>query len=88
MEYHILWRSCAVWCNDSNLVQNGKIFMSIIPIPINKTLCHFCSYNVVENDAQFVLECLYYNSIKSEVPSQFSLCEVALDSESFFQLDQ
>ena len=60
---------------------------SIISIPRDNTFCQFCSYNVIENEAHCVLECLFYNSIRNRFPSQFSLSKVALDGESFFQLD-
>jgi hypothetical protein len=33
---------------------------STISTPRYKTLCHFCSYNVVENEAHFVMECPYF----------------------------
>ena len=34
-----------------------------IPISRDDRLCHFSSYDVVENEADFVLECPLYNSI-------------------------
>ena len=39
---------------------------STTPISTNHGICHFCSYNVVENEALFVLEYLMYNSIKNQ----------------------
>ena len=76
-------------CQNAWFVQKGKNFMhwSIIPIPRDNKLCQFCSYYVIENEAHFVLEYLFYNSIRNIFPSQFSLSKVALDSESFFRLD-
>jgi hypothetical protein len=45
-----------------------------------------CSYNVVENDANFVLECLIYNFIEDKFQSLFE--DVLLRSfKSGFQLD-
>ena len=34
-------------------------------------LCHFCSWNVVQNEAQFVMECPICNPIKERLPSLF-----------------
>ena len=31
-------------------------------------LCHFCSYNGIEIEGHFVLECPLYNSIKDKFP--------------------
>ena len=59
---------------------------STIPISRDNRLCHFCSYNVVENEAHFVLECPLYNSIRDKFQSLFE--NVVLGSlKSFFQLD-
>ena len=55
-------------------------------IPIFENLCHVCSYNVIENEAHFVLECLLYMSIGDKFPSLFE--NVVLGSlGSFVQLD-
>ena len=52
-------------------------------------LCHFCSSNVVENEAHFVLECPLYNQIRDKFSS---LSENVVPRtwiiKSFFQLDQ
>ena len=55
--------------------------------PKDERLCHFCSYNVVGNEAHFVLECLLYNYFTRErFPSLFK--NVMLGSlKSFYELD-
>ena len=59
---------------------------STIPIARDNRLCHFCSYDIVENEAHFVLECPLYNSIRDKFQSLFE--NVVLGSlKSFFQLD-
>ena len=46
-------------------------------------LCHFYSYNVVENEVDFVLECPLYNPIRDKFSSLFE--NVVLGSlKSFF----
>ena len=51
-----------------------------------KTLGHFCSHNVVDCEAHFVLECPLYNSINHKIPSLFQ--NVVLGSlKSSSQLD-
>ena len=58
---------------------------STTPMPRENRLCHFCSYNVVENEAQFVLECPLFNSIRDKF--QTLLKKVVLWSlKSLFQL--
>ena len=42
---------------------------STISISRYNRLCHFCSYNVVENEAHFVLKCALYNPIRVKFPS-------------------
>ena len=50
-------------------------------------LCHFCSYNAIDNEAHFVLECPLYNLAKDKFPSLFE--NVILGSlKSFLQSDQ
>ena len=44
-------------------------------------LCHFCSCNVGENEAYFVLECPLYNFIRDKFQS------IIGSLKSFFQLD-
>ena len=57
-----------------------------IPISRDKRLCHFCSYNAVENEAYFVLECPLHNPIRDQFPPIFE--NVILGSlKHFFQLD-
>ena len=34
-------------------------------------LCHFCSYNAIENEAHLVLECPLYKPIRDKFPSLF-----------------
>ena len=41
-------------------IESGR--WSTIPISRDNILSHFFSYNVVENEAYFVLKCLLYNS--------------------------
>ena len=55
-----------------------------------KELCsfiwYFCSYNVIENETHFVLECPLYNPIRHNFPSVFE--NVVLGNlKSFFQSD-
>ena len=59
----------------------------IIPISIDTRLCHFCSYNAVENEAHFMLECPLYNPIRDKFPSLFENV-VPRSLKSFFPLDQ
>lgn len=33
--------------------------------------CHFHSYNVVENEAHFALECSLYNTLRDKSPALF-----------------
>jgi hypothetical protein len=42
-----------------------------IPISRDNRLCHFSFYNVIENEAHFVLECPLYNPIRDKLPSLF-----------------
>ena len=50
-------------------------------------LYHFCSYDVVENEAHFVLECPLDNSSRKKFQSLFE--HAVLESlKSFFQVDQ
>ena len=42
---------------------------STIPIMRDNKLYDICSYNVVENEAQFVLECPFYNLSEDTIPS-------------------
>ena len=42
-----------------------------IPISRDTKLCHFYSYDAVENEAHFVLECPLYNPIRDKFPSLF-----------------
>ena len=59
---------------------------STIPISRENKLCHFCSYNIVESEAHFVLECPLYDSIRGKFQSLFD--NVVLGSlKPFFQLD-
>ena len=44
---------------------------STTPIPRYNRLCHIRSYNVVNNEAHFVLKCPLYNSIKDKFQSLF-----------------
>ena len=49
-------------------------------------LCHFCSYNIVENEANFVLKYPLYNFIRDKFQSL--LKKVVLESlKSFIPLD-
>lgn len=58
---------------------------STIPIPKDIRICHF--YNVVENEAHFVLKCPLYNSVGDRFSSIFQ--DVVLDNlKSFFQKDK
>ena len=38
---------------------------------IPSSVCHFCSYNAIENEAHFVLEYPLYNPIRDKFPSIF-----------------
>ena len=49
-----------------------------IPFSRDNRVCHFFSYNVVENEAYFVFGCHLYNSITSKFQSFFK--NVVLDS--------
>ena len=58
---------------------------STIPIPKVTRLCHF--YNVVENEAHFVLKCPLYTSVRDRFPTLFQ--DVVLGNlKSFFQKDK
>jgi hypothetical protein len=59
----------------------------VIPVSRDTRLCHFCSYNVIENEAYFVLECPLYNPIRDKFPSQFKNV-VPSSLKLFFQLNQ
>ena len=49
--------------------------------------CHFCSYNAIENEAHFVLECPLYKPIKDKFPLLFK--NVVMGSlQAFIQIDQ
>ena len=73
------------------LTMNHRLAIEIgcwltIPISRDNRLCHFCSYNAVENKAQFMFECSLYNPIRDEFPSIFK--DVVLWSlKSFFEFD-
>jgi hypothetical protein len=57
---------------------------TITPISRDTRLCHFCLYNVVEDEAHFMFECLLYDPIRDNFPSPLenivlgSLLEVSL----------
>ena len=56
-----------------------------IPISRENIWCHFCSYNVAENEFHFMLKCPLYTSIRIRFPSLFQ--NVVLGSlKSFVQL--
>ena len=57
-----------------------------IPIFRDNILCHFCSYHVVKKEAQFVLECPLYNSIKYMFQSLLVIV-VLRSLKSSFRLD-
>ena len=57
-----------------------------IPISGDTRLCHFVSYNAVENEVRFMLECPLYNPIKDKFPSLFESV-VPWGFKSFFQID-
>ena len=59
----------------------------IIHILRTTRLCHFCSYNTIENEANFMLECPMYNPIRDKFPSLFENV-VPRSMKSFFRLDQ
>lgn len=44
---------------------------SVIPIPRENKLCHFCTHNVTKNETHFVLECHVYISNRDMFPSLF-----------------
>ena len=44
---------------------------SIVSIFRDSRICHFSSYNAIENEARFVLKCPMYKPIKDKVPSLF-----------------
>jgi hypothetical protein len=57
-----------------------------IPISRDNRPCHFCSYNAVENEAHFVLECPLCNHVRDKFPSLFE--NVVLENlKSFLQLN-
>ena len=59
---------------------------SSIPISRNNRPCHFCSDDVVENKAHFILKLPLYNPIRDKISSIFK--NLILGSfKSFFQLD-
>ena len=41
---------------------------TIIPISRDARLCHFFSYNAIENEAHFMLECPLHNPIRDKFP--------------------
>ena len=60
---------------------------STLPTSRDNRLCHFCSYNKVENEVDFVSECPLFNPVRDHFSSLFE--NVVLGSlKSFFQLDQ
>ena len=46
------------------------------PISRDSRVCHFCSYNVVEIEAHFVLESPLYNSVRDKSRSLFVVRKV------------
>ena len=54
---------------------------------LDSRLCHFCSYNAIENEAHFVSECPLYNCIRDKFASLFETT-IPRNLESFFQLDR
>ena len=42
-----------------------------IPIAKDTRKNHFCSYNAIENEANYVLKCTLYNPIRDKFPSLF-----------------
>ena len=64
-------------------LDGGQLSLSL---EIIDNLCHFCSYNVVENEAHFVFECPLCNFIRDRFHSLIE--KVVLRSfKSFIQLD-
>ena len=75
---------CLPHLNVQTCIEIGR--WSTFPISRDDELCYFCSYNVAENEAHFVLECPLYNPIKDKFQSLLE--KVVLRSlKSFFQLD-
>ena len=80
-----LYKHSDMYCYMCGLLEIG--WWTMTPICKDTRLCHFCSYNAVENEASFVLECPLYNPNRKKSPSLFE--NIVLGSlESFFQLDQ
>ena len=52
MQYH-----CCPSHLESYVIETRR--WTTIPIARDTRLCHFCSYNEVESEAHFVLECPY-----------------------------
>lgn len=57
---------------------------SVVDYPLDKRLCHLCSYNVAENEAHFVLGYLLYNFFRERFPCIIQ--SIVLENlKSFFQ---
>ena len=59
----------------------------VIRISIDTRLCHFLSFDVLENEAHFMLECPFYNPNRDKFPSLLENI-VSRSLKPFFQLDQ
>jgi hypothetical protein len=57
----------------------------VIESHVQLRVCYFCSYNVVENEVQFMLECTSTTTSRDRIPSLFQNLVVG-SLKSYFQL--
>ena len=61
----------ATYCTSNHRLAIEPHQCTSTPISRDTRLCHFCSYNVVENEAHFVLKCPLNDPIRDKFPSLF-----------------
>lgn len=76
--------------NIMTVLQNPDAYLKnmvivVVESHVQLRLCYFCSYNVVENEAHFILEYPLYNSSIDRLPSLFQILVVG-SLRSYFQL--
>ena len=85
-KYHELKSECLWKHQESQSAQSVCIISTYLHHGKRIRPSHFCSCNVVGNEAHFVLECPFYNPINDMFSSLFENV-VPGSFESFFQLD-
>ena len=89
--YHLLIppqrKIIVVYCTSNHILAIETRRCTVILVFRDTRLCHFCSYDAIENEARYVLECPLYNPTRDKFTSLFEN-EVLESLKSFFQSSQ